>query len=127
VVTFDAFERTDTFDATVVRIALTETLREGVPTYKTTLLLNDEIPPEYTMRPGMTADADILTDVREDVLFIPTRSVLRDGTRTYVRVVENGSFVERDITVGLRGSEGTTEIIRGLSEGEEVVLFVEEL
>jgi RND family efflux transporter MFP subunit len=126
-ITFDAFERTSVFSGTVVRIALVETMREGVPTYKTTIVLDDELPERYTIRPGMTADIDITTNEQEGVLFVPTRSVIRDGDRTYVRVVEQGEIRERDVVTGLRGSAGTVEIVSGLSLGEEVVLFVRDL
>ena len=126
-ITFDAFERTSIFTGTVVRIALVETMREGVPTYKTTIVLDDELPERYTLRPGMTADIDITTDEREGVLFVPTRSVIREGARTYVRIVEQGEIVQRNVVTGLRGSAGTVEITDGLSEGDEVVLFVRDL
>lgn len=124
-VTFDAFDKSSVFEAEVVRIALSETVREGVPTYKTTLRLISNIE-DIAVRPGMTADIDIHTDRQENVLYIPVRSVLREGTRTYVRVYENGEFKEKDITIGLRGSEGTVEVVSGLQEGEEIVLYIEE-
>ncbi len=126
-ITFDAFERTSVFIGTVVRIALVETMREGVPTYKTTIVLDEEPHERYVLRPGMTADIDITTDERENVLFVPTRSVIRDGDRTFIRVVEQGELRERDIVTGLRGSAGTIEIREGLTDGEEVVLFVRDL
>ncbi len=125
-VTFDAYEQSDVFTATVVRIAVSETYKEGVPTYKTTLRIDDADRENITLRPGMTADIDILTDTREDTLFIPVRSVLTENGRTYVRIYQNGEFVEKDIETGLRGSEGTVEVTGGLEEDDEVVLYVEE-
>jgi HlyD family secretion protein len=124
-VTFDAFERSDIYDAEVVRIALSETVREGVPTYKTTLVLLTT-KEDKVLRSGMTADIDILTDTRDNVLFVPTRSVLRDGDGHYVRIKKGSGIEERRVTVGLRGSEGYTEIRDGVMEGEEVVLFIED-
>jgi RND family efflux transporter MFP subunit len=124
---FDAFEKTDVFAAEVVRIAASETMREGGPTYKTTLVLTEFPERELMLRPGMTADVEIMTDVADDVLYVPVRSVLRDGARTYVRIYEDGEFIERNVTTGLRGSEGTIEILSGVDEGEEIVLFVDEL
>jgi RND family efflux transporter MFP subunit len=125
-ITFDAFDRNDVFTAEVVRIALTETFKEGVPAYKTTLRLLNGVHKDVILRPGMTADIEIHTDAREDVLFVPVRSVLREGERTYVRILDGTSFVEKDIETGLRGSEGTIEVLKGLSENEEIVLYVEE-
>jgi len=126
-VTFDAFERTDVFNAEVIRIALSETVREGVPTYKTTLVLKDTPDSSLILRPGMTANVDITTDVRTDVLYVPTRTLTTDAGRTYVKMWNGSTFVEREVTTGLRGSEGTTEITSGLTKGEEIVLFVEGL
>lgn len=125
-VTFDAFDRTDVFEAEVFRIALGETVREGVPTYKTTLVLLTKPEGALVLRAGMTADIDIQTDIRDDVVYVPTRSILTRDATPYVRVVAGGSYVERNVEVGLRGSDGFTEIVSGVDAGEEVVLFVEE-
>jgi HlyD family secretion protein len=124
--TFDAYEKSDIFKAEVIRIALSETMRDGVPTYKTTLRLTDNVPEGMVLRPGMTADIEIHTDIREDVLFVPQRSVIREGRRMYVRIFDGTTFQERDVTVGLRSSDGTIEITSGLQEGEDVVIYVEE-
>ncbi len=123
--TFDAFDRSEVFTGSVARIARSETVREGVPTYKTTLAL-DHASYDRTVLPGMTADVDITTSERQNVLTVPARSVLVTGGRTYVRVVVGGSLVERDVVTGLHGSDGSVEVVSGLTEGEEVVLFVEE-
>lgn len=124
-VTFDAFSKSDMFTATVVRIAQSDTVREGVPTYKTSLVITASPDTELMLRAGMSADIDIRTAERTAVLYIPTRSILTDNGRTYVRVETKAGIEERTVTTGLRGSEGYTEIVAGLSENEEVVLFVE--
>ncbi len=125
-VTFDAFTNEVSVNAVVRTIADVEDVREGVPTYKVTLDL-EGLPASYVLRSGMTADINILVEERPDTLFVPTRSILRDNGRRYVRVVtDEGELAERDVSVGLRGSEGTTEIVSGLSEGERIVLFIEE-
>jgi len=126
VVTLDAFDTTDIFAAQVVDIALTETVRDGVPTYKTRLGITEVPEGELQLRPGMTADVEIATGERQDVIAVPTRSIVYDAGRTYVRVVVDGELVERAVETGLRGSDGTTEIVSGLREGDEVVLFVDE-
>lgn len=126
-VTFDAFERGDVFMAEVIRISLSETVREGVPTYKTTLVITKSPDGTRTLRAGMTADIDITTDERTNVLTVPTRSVITDGARTYVRVIRaEGDPEERSVVTGLRGSDGDIEILEGLSEGEVIVLYTPE-
>ena len=70
---------------------------------------------------GMTADASIVVDSRQDVLRLPrvlaqTRS---DGTTT-VQVWTGSKAQERTVQVGLRG-DVYVEILGGIAEGEEVV------
>jgi HlyD family secretion protein len=70
---------------------------------------------------GMTVDASIVVDSRQDVLRLPrvlaqTRS---DGTAT-VQVWTGSDVQERTIQVGLRG-DVYVEILDGIAEGEEVV------
>jgi HlyD family secretion protein len=70
---------------------------------------------------GMTADASIIVDSRQDVLRLP-RSLVRarsNGVAT-VRVWIGTEIQERSIRVGLRG-DTYVEILEGLHEGEQVV------
>lgn len=78
--------------------------------------------PDRSIKPGMQGIA-YLKDTRE-ALRIPTvalMSPLEDGA--YVFVMENGSNIahSRRVTIGA-SSEGYTEIINNLSEGERVVV-----
>lgn len=121
-VTLDAYGQDVVFSAHVVGIDLSETMIEGVPTYKTTLQF-DAI--DQRVLPGLTADIDILSDSKTDVLFLPTRVIaVKDGKKTVSvaqLVDEKQSFVEREIQTGLKGSDGRTEILSGLEEGSFVL------
>lgn len=121
--TLDAFDRSRIFTATVVDIAPAEVILDGVPTYKTTLVFDEQ---SDDIRSGMTAELDILTRQVSNVVQIPGRSLLREGTRQYVRVVEGEEIIERTIETGLRGSNGMVEVIEGIAEGDEIVLFIDE-
>lgn len=125
-ITFDAYEATDIFTATLVKIADGETVREGVPTYKTTFTITVPEGGDYTLKSGMTADIDVRAAVREDVLSVPTRAILARGGDRFVRQYQDGEFVEVLVTVGLKGSSGFTEVTSGLAAGDEVVLYVNE-
>jgi RND family efflux transporter MFP subunit len=125
-VTFDAFDRTAVFNAKVIRISDGETVRDGVPTYKTTFVLTDMPEGAGTLRAGMSADIEIETALHKDVLAVPSRSVIAEGDRTYVRVVTGtDQYEERDVVTGLRGSEGTTEIVSGITASDRVVVFID--
>ena len=70
---------------------------------------------------GMTVIADIVVVRKEGVLVLPNRAVRRDGEDLFVDVVTAEGTEERKVTTGIR-NERFTEILSGLSEGEEVLL-----
>jgi HlyD family secretion protein len=70
-----------------------------------------------TLLPGTSADVEVILEVHENVLRIPT-SALLSGDR--VLVVEGRTLVERPVKIGLRNWD-VTEIVEGLAEGERVV------
>jgi hypothetical protein len=56
------------------------------------------------------------------VLIVPTRALRdRDGQR-YVRVLENKQPRDVDVELGLRGDEGRSEVVKGLSEKQIVII-----
>jgi len=57
-------------------------------------------------------------------LYLSSRGVLsRDGTK-YVRVLEKGKIVEKDVVLGMKGDNGNVEVLSGVEEGDEIVLKV---
>ena len=122
-VTLDAYGQYVIFPATVTDIDPAETVLEGVPTYKVTLQFDS---PDARIRSGMTANTDILTHESDGVLTVPTRAVVDDNGKKTVRVVDaNGkTYSSVSVEVGLKGSDGTTEIVSGISSGDMVVTYV---
>lgn len=124
-VTLDAYGEDVVFAATVASIDPAETIIEGVPTYKATLRFDKE---DERIRSGMTANTDILTAKREGVLKIPSRAVTSRDDGKFVRIPATGpdgiaTTTEVMIQTGLRGSDGSVEVLSGLTEGQEVVTF----
>jgi len=100
--------------------------------------------PPKTLRPGMTATADIVTNTNPRALSVPLQCVAlrtvdqlirkgekrkdaearfkpdRDGFVEVVFVVENGKAVARQVKTGIQSDE-LIEILGGLEEGDEVV------
>jgi len=71
------------------------------------------------LMPGYSADAEIILDRHEDVLFVPTEAVIEDA---HVLVLgADGRLQSREVTLGLSNWE-RTEITEGLKAGEQVVL-----
>lgn len=60
------------YPAEITRVGFGSQVKDGVVSYKTILKLNND---DLTLRPGMTATAEIQTAVREDVLLIPNAAL----------------------------------------------------
>lgn len=120
-VTLDAYGSDAVFEAKVIMIDLSATTLEGVATYKTTFEFVRE---DARILSGLTANIDVLSGERSNVLYIPTRNITSRAGKRYVRLLENekkGIVEEREVIVGLRGSDGRTEIISGVIEGDAIV------
>ena len=74
------------------------------------------------MLPGYSADIEIVLDEQDNVLRIPTEAIL-EGNKVLVFAADN-LLQQREIKTGLSNWEWT-QVIEGLSEGEEVVVSVE--
>lgn len=120
-VTLDAYGSDVSFPAVVSNIDPAETIISGVSTYKITLRF---VTQDDRIRSGMTANINVETNKHEQVLFLPLRAVLNGDGRKYVKIPGTENILnEKDVTTGLRGSNGTIEILTGLTEGEVVVTF----
>jgi len=119
-ITLDAYGDRVKFTGTVSFIDLAETNIQDVVFYKVKVTLGKT---EEVIKPGMTANVDILTDQRKDVLIIPIRALKEDTDgQYYVEVLEGGKPVNKNVEIGLRGDDGI-EILSGLKEGEDVITF----
>lgn len=121
--TLDAYGSDTDFPAQVMMIDPAETVIEGVPTYKVTL---EFVAPDARIRSGMTANLDILTHMRSGVLMVPYRAVVDTDGQKSVRLVspDGQTYASVSVMTGLKGSNGTIEILSGLSAGDKVVTYV---
>jgi len=121
------------FESEIVQIApsASESADNALTSYEVYLKLDQATQPlPAGLRAGMTANANLLTAQREDVLLLPSQAIIvdREAGRYYVDVVvsdgadEAASAVERvEVTIGLRDGENT-QIVSGLQEGDRVRL-----
>lgn len=121
-ITLDAYGPDEIFKAKVTAIDPAETVIEGLTTYKVKLKFTSKPKP---IKSGMTADISILTASRENVIAVPQRALItgKQGEKM-VRILENGAVREVKVATGLRGSNGTIEITRGINEGDKVIIFM---
>ena len=81
-----------------------------------------ENPQANNLLPGYSADVEVILDIRENVLRVPTQA-LKDK-RVLVLDEAAGVLRQRDVTPGVSNWE-FTEVLKGLSEGDLVVLSVD--
>lgn len=122
-VTLDAYSEIE-FTATVTFVDPAETYIEGIPTYRVKLQFDKQ---DERIKSGMTANIDILTNKKENVILIPQRAVATKDGMKLVNIAEENSeehmttITQTEVVTGIRSSDGRIEIIEGVNEGDVVV------
>lgn len=106
-----------TFTGTVVTVDRIGTTSTNVTSYPSLIQLDSA---SSEILPNMAASANIIIETKSDVLLVPAVAIQTQGDQTYVRVLRNGREQQVPVEVGIF-SDTQTEIISGLSEGDEVV------
>ncbi|HBD24436.1 MAG: hypothetical protein A2566_01435 [Candidatus Zambryskibacteria bacterium RIFOXYD1_FULL_40_13] len=128
--TFDAIEDL-TLTGEVIEVDAVGTVSQGVVSYKVKIGFDGQ---DERIKSGMTVNSSIQTDVRQDVLAIPSSAVKTQNGITYVQVF-NPALAETGGTTGVVSvipptqvevktgiSDDTkVEILEGLNEGDQIV------
>ncbi len=70
---------------------------------------------------GFTATTRILIEEKKGVVLVSNRTIIRDGAKTSVQVINNGIIEQRTVTIGSSNAQ-VTEVTKGLNEGEQVLI-----
>ncbi len=121
--TLDAFTTQNVFQAKISEVEPAATVIQDVVYYKSKMKLAN---PDNRFKNGMSADADIHTAQKDNVVIIPLRAVKTENGQKYVDILKSDGITTEKISVvtGLEGDEGMVEVKSGLSGGEKVVTFV---
>jgi len=79
------------------------------------------MPEGFQLREGLTVTVSIIIAEKNNVLLVPNNAITRRGMETYVQVSKNDVIEERAIKTGISNWQ-YTEVIDGLSEGEQVIV-----
>lgn len=109
---------TTSIPGTVTSVGLVATSTSGVASYPVILAVTGS-PPGLHL--GASAQAEITTQEITDAVLVPSAAVHGTGPDSSVTVLDHGTQVSRPVTVGAT-SRGRTQIVQGLSSGDEVVL-----
>ena len=116
-VSFDGLPR-ERWDGTVTFVA--PGLRE-VGGREVGEVLGEVGDPRGRLPTNAAVDVQIVTGEKSGTLVVPRSSVLRDGERRYVYLLENGRARRRDVQIGLSGLN-EVEVVGGLKERDTVIL-----
>ena len=94
-------------------------LVQGVPSYPVKVCLDTT---DERVRVGLTATIDVSSGSLQNVLLLPSRAItLINDKHTVTLLLADNTPVETQVTVGTV-SNGMTEIVDGLTEGQRVLL-----
>jgi HlyD family secretion protein len=90
-------------------------------TYLVTINIDSD---DISLKPGMTANATVVTDLLEGVLIVPNWAIRlnRETGQAFVnRLAADGTVEEVPVVTGLRNDQ-FSEVISGLNEGDVVAV-----
>lgn len=79
--------------------------------------------PGYLLKPGMFGSVEFGAELEPSALLVPDMAILRSGEQNTVFVaLEGGRFEPRAVALGPRAEGDMYQVLRGLNEGERVVI-----
>ena len=120
-VVLDAYGNSNPFAATVVSVDPAETITNGIGSYKVVLQFTNQ---SDLIKSGMTANVNIFTENKTGVIAIPSERVLKQNDKAFVLVDDGkGNAIQKEVTLGITGSNGDVEILSGLNAGDKIFSF----
>jgi HlyD family secretion protein len=117
-ITFNALSG-KTYTGKVVDVSHVGAVNQGVVTFGVTVEITSA---DTNVRPGMTANLNIVIASAQNVLIVPSRAVTSLGGQHTVTVLYQGSQITIPVTVGLSNDTETEITGGGLREGDVVIL-----
>jgi membrane fusion protein, macrolide-specific efflux system len=115
-ITFDSI--TDkTFTGIITAIDRTGSTSSSVTSYPAIITLDSG---SDQILPNMAVTANIITEVKDNVLLVPSSAIKNQNGQSTVAVIEGGSETTVNVETGI-SSDSQTEIVSGISEGDTVV------
>lgn len=132
--TFDALSDVS-ISGKVLEMDTAGTVSQGVVSYGVKIVLDTQ---DERIKPGMSVAADIITDVKQDVLVLPNNAIKSQGNSRYVELAEVPAEMKQQLLASVSGvilsnppkqqsveiglsNDLSTEIVSGLKEGDVVV------
>ncbi len=114
----------ETFQGTVTEVSKEGTAENGVSSFNVTIQLTDP----KSLLIGMTTEVSVITESKEDVLYVPIESVKVNFDEKYVTIQGSTSSNDTEANTSSQvvetgiNDEQNIEIISGLTEGQKIEL-----
>jgi RND family efflux transporter MFP subunit len=121
-VTLDAYGTGVNFPAKVISIDPSETIKNGVASYKITVQF---VKSDQQIKSGMNSNVEISISKKSNALSIPVSAVIRNGLDSFVVTKDENTkkTIMTKIKTGISDSQGYIEVTEGLNEGQQVAVF----
>lgn len=114
--TLDAYPD-KTFTGKVMVVNTNGQVSSNVTTYPTTIQFDLA---DKGIYPNMAVTAQIITNVKDNVILVPSAAVQTNNGQSTVRVLKNGQISTVNVQVG-DSNDTQTEIVSGINDGDMVV------
>ena len=115
--TFDAIEDLS-LTGQVVEVGSLGTTSQGVVSYTVKIGFDTQ---DERIKPSMSISAEIITDVKTDVLAVPSSAVKTSGNTKYVQILDSNRQPQNlPVEVGI-SNDTMTEIVSGVKAGDQIV------
>ena len=123
IVRIDAFPEV-VFDGTVQRVGqlANSGWMASTKNYRVIVTI-DEIPEGVQLKPGYTAESEILVGTYHDVIAVPVNALTEHFQQTYAYIVTNNDVERRKVKTG-RSTTSFVEVVEGLDVGDQLALDV---
>jgi multidrug efflux pump subunit AcrA (membrane-fusion protein) len=120
-ITLDTYGNSVIFPATIIAIDPSSTVQNGINTYKTTLQFNEA---DDRIKEGMDANILLTGQTHNNALVVPSNSIITKDNQNFV-LTENkpGDAGMTPVQTGFSSLDGSTEILSGVGNNQEVVFF----
>ena len=115
--TLDAFPN-EIFSGSVFYVAPAETNVQGVISYQIKISFDKS---DLRLKSGLTANIDIQTKRKDNVLILPQYAILQNDSGTFVETLLNKVIKQNPVVLGITDQKGNVEVISGVTEGEQVL------
>ena len=85
------------------------------------LVIEADVPSAPALKPGLFAEASIVTSTNDPALIIPLKAITRFVGMQKAFIVKEGKVLEKSVTTG-RLKNGFVEVLSGIAAGDKVIL-----